>query len=181
MSNQDLTKFKVPAGFRGKGVLYVQLWWFVQATLFAASPQVFYGWRRFLLRVFGAKIGKNVIIRSSVKITYPWKLKVGDYSWIGDNVDLYTLGEIDIGSNSVISQRCYLCTGGHDYTAEGFDIFQSKIIVKNSCWVATDVFVSPGVTINEGCVVGARSSVFNDLPENSICVGSPARKIKDRY
>ncbi len=77
----------------------------VQATIFAWSPQVLYRWRAFLLRLFGAKIGKNVVIRPSVKITYPWKLTLGDYAWVGDEVNLYTLGEITIGAHSVISQK----------------------------------------------------------------------------
>lgn len=80
---QDLSGFNVPGGFRGGGAIKVQLWWAVQATLFRWSPQVMYRWRAFLLRMFGAKIGKNVVIRPSVKITYPWKLTTGDYSgWV---------------------------------------------------------------------------------------------------
>ncbi len=95
-----LNKFSIPVGFRGKSALCVQLWWCVQATLFALSPQFMYRWRAFLLRLFGAKVGQGVIIRPSVRITYPWKVAIGDYSWIGDDVVLYSLGEISIGSNS---------------------------------------------------------------------------------
>lgn len=80
---QDLRGFSVPKGFRGGNVIKVQLWWAIQATLFSWSPQVLYRWRAFLLRLFGAKIGKNVVIRPSVKITYPWKLTIGDYAWVG--------------------------------------------------------------------------------------------------
>lgn len=87
---QDLSGFSVPKGFRGSNAIKVQLWWAVQATIFAWSPQVLYRWRAFLLRLFGAKIGKNVVIRPSVKITYPWKLTLGDYAWVGDEVNLYT-------------------------------------------------------------------------------------------
>jgi len=96
---QSLYEFRLPKGFRRRGSYYVQLWWLVRSTLFAISPQFMYGWRRLLLKLFGAKIGKKVIIRPSVKITYPWNLTIGDYSWIGDDVNLYTLGEIKIGSN----------------------------------------------------------------------------------
>ena len=93
---QDLKSFKLPKNFRGRNAFIVQLWWLVQSILFRTSPQFLYGWRNFLLRLFGAKIGKKVIIRPSVKITYPWKLSIGNYSWVGDDVDLYTLGDIDI-------------------------------------------------------------------------------------
>ena len=175
-----LNLHKVPDGFRGKSKLYVQLWWLVQATFINSSPQVFYGWRRFWLRMFGAKIGKKTLVRPTVKITYPWKVSIGDYSWIGDDVVLYSLGEIEIGSNTVISQKSYLCTGSHDYTKETFDIFAQKITIGDSCWLATDVFIAPGVTISDGAIVGARSSVFRDINANTINAGSPSKMIRKR-
>jgi len=177
---QKLNTFKLPKGFRGKSIFYVQFWWLVSYLLFKPSPQFLYSWRRFLLRIFGAKIGKNVIIRPTVTITYPWKLNIGDYSWIGDDVVLYTLGEIYIGRNTVISQRSYICTGSHDYTKSNFLIYAKKIIIEDSCWLATDVFVAPGITIKSNTVVGSRSSVYNNLPKNSICIGNPAKAIKER-
>jgi putative colanic acid biosynthesis acetyltransferase WcaF len=177
---QNLKSYKTPKGFRGKSAITVQLWWIVQATLFRASPQVFYGWRRFLLRCFGAEIGKGVIIRPSTQITYPWKVTIGDYSWIGDDVVLYSLGEIIIGKNTVISQKSYICTGTHDYSKIDFPILAKRIVIGDECWLATDVFVSPGVTINNGAVVGARSTVIKDLESNSVYVGSPVRFIKKR-
>ena len=178
---QQLNKFKLPKNFRGRSALTVQLWWFVQALFFNPSPQIFYKWRVFLLRLFGAKIGKGVVIRPSVKVTYPWKVSIGDYSWIGDEVTLYSLGEIEIGKNTVISQKSYICTGSHDMHSENFDIFAQKITIKDGCWIATDVFVAPGIIIEENVVVGARSSVFNALPKNKVCIGSPAKPIKDRF
>jgi putative colanic acid biosynthesis acetyltransferase WcaF len=180
MIYQKLNKFELPKGFRGKGAVTVQLWWLVQATLFACSPQFSYKWRCFLLRLFGAQIGKDVIIRPSVKTTYPWKLTIGDYAWVGDNVDLYTLGEINIGKNAVVSQRAYLCTGSHDHTSEKFDIYAKSIIIEDEAWVATDVFIAPGITIGKGAVIGARSSVFKDMPAGMICIGNPAKPVKKR-
>jgi putative colanic acid biosynthesis acetyltransferase WcaF len=177
---EKLRLFKVPKGFRGKSKLYVQLWWLVQAIFIGPSPQVFYGWRRFWLRMFGASIGKKVLVRPSVNITYPWKVSIGDHSWIGDDVVLYSLGEIEIGSNTVISQKSYLCTGSHDYTKETFDIFAKKITVGNGCWLATDVFVAPGITIEDGAVIGARSSVFKNIETNTINIGSPTKNIGNR-
>jgi putative colanic acid biosynthesis acetyltransferase WcaF len=130
--------------------------------------------------MFGAKIGKKTLIRPTVKITYPWKVSIGDYSWIGDDVVLYSLGEIEIGSNTVISQKSYLCTGSHDYTKETFDIFARKITIGDSCWLATDVFVTPGITISDGAIVGARSSVFRDIDANTINAGAPSKMIRIR-
>ncbi len=177
---QTLKDFKLPPNFRERSGTTVQLWWFVQAIFFRPSPQIFYGWRRFLLRVFGAKIGKNVIIRPSVTITYPWKVSIGNYSWIGDNVELYSLGNIKIGTNVVISQKSYLCAASHDYMKEDFPIYSQMITIEDECWLATDVYVAPGITIGKGTVIGARSSVFKDLPAGKLCVGSPAYPIKDR-
>ena len=177
---QQLDRFQVPSGFRGRSKIYVQLWWVVQSTLFAMSLQMMYGWRAWLLRLFGAKIGKGAIIRPSVKITYPWKLTIGDHCHIGDEVNLYTLGEIEIGNCAVVSQRSYICTGSHDYTRPTFDIFAKKIVIETEAWVAMDVFVAPGVTIGRGAVVGARSSVFRDVPAGTISVGTPARVIGRR-
>lgn len=177
---QNLNKFILPENFRGRSGFSVQLWWLVQSLLLHTSPQFMYGWRRFLLRCFGAKIGKNVIIRPSVTITYPWKVTIGDNSWIGDNTELYSLGEIEIGSNVVISQKSYLCAASHDYDKEEFPIWAKKITIEDECWLATDVYVAPGVTIGKGTIVGARSSVFHDLPAGKVCVGTPAKPIKDR-
>lgn len=180
MIYQKLTLFKLPNGFRGRGAITVQIWWFIQATLFALSPQFMYGWRNFLLRRFGAKIGKNVIIRPSVRITYPWKLEVKDNAWIGDFVDLYTLGEISIGKDTVISQKSYLCTGSHNYSVKAFDIYAKPIVIEDEAWVATDVFIAPGVIIGKGAVIGSRSSVYKNIPEGMICFGNPAKPIKAR-
>ncbi len=180
MSCQRLNLFRLPTGFRGRPGWFVQLWWLVQATVFAWSPQFMYGWRRFLLRIFGARIGRNVIIRPTVRVTYPWKVRIGDDVWIGDDVVLYSLGEIDIGDNAVISQRSYICTGGHDYQKPSFDIFAKKIVIEPEAWVATDVFVAPGVTIGRGAVIGARSSVFKNMPAEMICIGNPAKPVKAR-
>ncbi len=177
---QTLNKFKLPKNFRGRSGLIVQLWWMVDFFFFNLSPQFMYGWRRWLLRLFGAKIGVGVIIRPTVSITYPWKVSIGDYSWIGDDVVLYSLGEISIGENAVVSQKSYLCTGSHDFKKEDFPIWSKKISIEDECWLATDVYVAPGVTIGKGTVVGARSSVFKDLPAGKVCVGSPAKVIRDR-
>jgi putative colanic acid biosynthesis acetyltransferase WcaF len=180
MQFQHLKTFQLPKGFRGRSGIFVQCWWLIQTIFFKTSPQCMYAWRRFLLRCFGANIGKKVKIRPSVHVQFPWKVSIGDYSWIGDNVVLYSLGEITIGKDVVISQKSYLCTGSHNYADRNFSIFSLPIIIEDSCWLATDVFVSPGITIRNGTVVGARSSVFHSLPAGKICFGTPAVVIKNR-
>ncbi len=180
MKYQNLELFKVPDDFRGASKVKVQIWWIVQGTLFALSPQFLYGWRRFLLRLFGASIGKGVLIRSSVKVTYPWKITIGEHSWIGENCELYSLNKILIGNNVAIAHSVYFNTGLHDYTRETFDILSKPIIVEDECWITNDVYIAPGITIGKGVIVGARSSVFKDLDRGKIYVGSPAKYIKDR-
>lgn len=170
---QELNGFSVPKGFRGGSGIKVQLWWAVQATLFAWSPQILYRWRAFLLRLFGAKIGKNVVIRPSVKITYPLEINAWGLRLVGDDAVLYTLGEITIGANSVVSQKCYLCTGSHDFMSPHFDITASPVVIGEKCWLATDVFVAPGVSVGDGTVVGARSSVFNRYRQIKFAVATP--------
>lgn len=169
---------------RGRSGIYIFLWWFIQGTIFKYSFHNMYGWRRFLLKIFGAKIGKNVKVRSSAKFTYPWKISIGDYSWIGDDVTLYSLDNIIIGSNCVISQKSYLCTGSHNIKSKAFDLLTSTIIVEDCSWIASDVFVHPGVVIKKYSVVGAKSNLTKDTVENSINSGNPSRFIRyrlDRY
>lgn len=180
-TRQRLDTFRMPPGFRGRPAWFVQLWWFTQATLFRWSPQFAYRYRAALLRLFGAQIGRNTVIRPSVTITYPWKLDVGDYSWIGDDTVLYSLGPITIGPHSVVSQQSYLCAADHDYTDPAFPIRERAIIIGSECWLAAGTFVAPGVSIGDGTVVGSRSSVYRDLPDNMVCVGTPCVAIKPRF
>lgn len=177
---QDLRLFNLPFGFRGASCFYVQIWWFIQSTAFRLSPQFAYSWRAMLLRIFGAKIGKGVVIRPSVTVTYPWKVSIGDYAWIGDDVVLYSLGEIEIGANAVVSQRSYLCAADHDYCQVDFPIQAKKVTIGPQAWLAADVFVAPGVTVGEGAVIGARSSVFKDMPAGMVCMGHPCVPVKKR-
>ncbi|SEB80921.1 putative colanic acid biosynthesis acetyltransferase WcaF [Maribacter dokdonensis] len=180
MEYQNLQSFKMPSTFRGRSKYIVQLWWIVNATLFNWSPQFLFGWRRLLLRFFGAQIGENVLIRSSVRITYPWKLKVGDYSWIGDDCVLYNLGEITIGKNVALAHKVYINTGGHEYDKTTFDIFSKPVVIEDECWITNDVYIAPGVNIGKGAIIAARSTVLKDVPEGCICAGTPAKPIKNR-
>ena len=177
---QDLSTARMPDGFRGRPAWFVQFWWIIQSLFFHTSPQFMYSWRRFLLRAFGAKIGKGVLIRPSVSVTYPWKLTIGDFSWIGDQVTLYTLGEIYIGDHAVVSQHSYLCTGSHDYTQTTFDLFAVPIRIESESWVAARVFVGPGVTIGRGAIIGSASVVLKDVPAEMICAGNPLKIIRVR-
>ncbi|MEH6842291.1 WcaF family extracellular polysaccharide biosynthesis acetyltransferase [Priestia megaterium] len=176
----DLSKYNQDDYDRGKNGLVVILWWFIQGTLFRYSIHNMYGWRRFLLRLFGAKIGRGVKIRSTAKFTYPWKISISHHSWIGDDVVFYSLDSIFVGENCVISQKSYLCTGSHKINDPYFSLVTQPIFVKGGAWLASDVFVHPGVTINEAAVVAARSTVIKDVPANEVHAGTPAIYVKKR-
>ncbi|HAZ45693.1 MAG TPA: colanic acid biosynthesis acetyltransferase WcaF, partial [Cyanobacteria bacterium UBA11371] len=114
-------------------------------------------------------------IRPTARFTYPWKVEIGDYSWIGDDVVFYSLDQIQIGKHCVISQKSYLCTGSHDASDRAFGLKVAPIAIGNGAWVATDCFIAPGVQIGANTVVGARSSVFRSLPPGQVCWGTPCR------
>ncbi len=177
---QDLSRFRVPAGSRGRSAVFVQLWWIVQALLVRPTPQVMYGWRRFVLRLFGATIGKGVLIRSSAQITYPWKVEIGDHAWIGDHVELYSISDITIGRSAVVSQYSYLCTATHDHKDITFPLREAPIHIGDEAWIAAHCYLAPGVTIGAGAVAGARSVVLDDVPAEAIVVGHPARIVGKR-
>lgn len=160
---------------RGRPGWVVLLWWFLQAIVFPLTPHSLHLPRVWLLRLFGAVIGEGVIIRPTARFTYPWKVSIGDYSWVGDDVVLYSLDRITIGSHCVISQKSYLCTGSHDIRDRAFGLKTAPITVGNGVWIATDCFVAPGVAIGANAVIGARSSVFKSMPEQMVCWGNPCQ------
>ncbi|MFB2973952.1 hormogonium polysaccharide biosynthesis acetyltransferase HpsU [Aerosakkonema sp. BLCC-F183] len=171
----DLRKYNQSGFDRGRPGWYVLLWWLVQAIAFTLTPHNLHVPRAALLRLFGAKIGKGVVIRPTARFTYPWKVEIGDYSWIGDDVVFYSLDRISIGRHSIISQKTYLCTGNHDIQDPAFALITKSIEIGNGVWVATDCFIGPGVKIGANAVVGARSSVFRNLPTGQVCWGNPCR------
>lgn len=178
---QDLGRFRLPAGFRGRSGATVFVWQLVQGSLFACSPQFAYGWRRLLLRGFGARIGRAVKVRPSARITYPWKVEIGDRAWIGDQAELYSLAPIRVGADAVVSQKSYLCAASHDHRRPDFPMIEGPIVIGDQAWIAADVFIAPGVTIGRGAVVGARSSVFADVEAGMVAFGSPAKVQGPRY
>ncbi|MDD3078974.1 MAG: putative colanic acid biosynthesis acetyltransferase [Paludibacter sp.] len=138
------------------------------------------GWRRFLLRLFGAKLSAHVNIYSNVKIWAPWNLKMGEYACLAPNVDCYNQGKISIGANTVISQKTTLCASGHDITQSDFPLICKPINIGSQVWISSEAFIGPGVTIGEGAVVGARSAVFKDVEPWTVVGGNPAKFIKKR-
>jgi putative colanic acid biosynthesis acetyltransferase WcaF len=155
------------------------LWVFVRVLFFQNG----FPWpsqlRVACLRAFGAQIGKGVIIRANVNISFPWRLTIGDHVWIGEEVGILTLAKVSIGSHVCISQRAYLCTGSHDFRREDFKLKVAPITVGDGSWIAALAFIGPGVEIGSGSVVSAGSVVSQNVPPGSSARGNPA-EIKGR-
>ena len=175
----------VPSDYnRGRSKSIVMLWWLVQGILFPLSPHHLNNLRCILLRLFGAKIGRGVVIRPTSRFTYPWKVAIGDYSWIGDDVVFYSIDRITVGSHCVISQKSYLCTASHDFKISSFSLIAAPIEIGNGTWIASDCFVAAGVNIGSNSVIGARSNVMKSIPHRQVAWGSPCvprypRQIED--
>ena len=171
LSNQYVT-------FNNKFIRFT--WNLVWLLLFYPSPRIFFKWRCFLLRCFGATLGVGVKPYPSVKIWAPWNLEMGDFSTLADHVDCYCVNKITIGSCSTISQYSFICTASHDYedpiihVSGHMPLITAPINIGKMVWIAADVFIAPGVSVGDGSVVLARSSVFKDIPPWSVMTGSPA-------
>lgn len=161
-------------------IIHRWCWLVVQSTLFRWSPRPCHGFRAWLLRCFGADITGPVVIFPSVKITFPRRLSLAPRSMIGRRVNVYNLAAVRLEYGANISQDCHLCAGTHDFTQWSMPLVTKPIIIGRNAWLGADVFVGPGVTVGELCVVGARSVVVKDLPPSMICVGQPCHPIKPR-
>jgi len=161
--------------------LYRAIWGGVWLFLFRFSPRPFHAWRSFLLRLFGAKIGRDVHIYPSVTIWSPQNLEVGDRVGIGQDAVIYCMGRIVIASNVVVSQGVHLCSGSHDYNSPNFQLFTKAIYIGSHTWLCADTFVAPGVTIADGSVIGARGVVVKSIVDSwKIWAGSPIRLVGER-
>ena len=156
------------------------LWGCVQATLFRASFHNWYGFRRALLRAFGASLAPTANVRRTVLIECPWNLSVGAESSIGDRAILYCLGPVQIGSRTTISQGAHLCAGTHDHRRASMPLVRATISIGDDVWIAADAFVGPGVTVGTGAILGARGVAMRDLAPWRIYAGNPAVSVRER-
>ena len=160
---------------RGASKLREALWWVVRSLLFAPWFPIPSGIKVAALRVFGARVGRGVVIRSRVNITFPWRLTLGDHVWIADEVMILNLAPVTIGSHVVISNRAFLCTGSHRFRSENFDLVTKPITIGSGCWIASNVFVAPGVTLGSNTMCAAGAVVLRDAGPDVVLAGNPAR------
>lgn len=182
MATQDvnLSSFSVGDFDKGAGFLKIIIWYFVNAFFVRASWNPFMGIKIFLLRLFGAKIGKGLIIKNNVVIKFPWKLVIGDNVWLGEGCWLDNLDNISIGSNVCISQGALIITGNHDYTKPDFPYRNAPIVIEDGAWVGAKCVVAPGVTIAANSILTLGSVATHNTEVNGIYQGNPAVKIKER-
>lgn len=168
------------AAFDRQRAAYVEaLWVLVQAALVRSFiPGSAH--RRFLLRLFGARVGRGVVVKPGVRVKFPWKLEVGDHSWIGEGVWIDNLAPVRIGANCCISQEAYLCTGSHDWSKPSFDLIVRPIELADGAWVAARALVGPGVTVGEGAVLLLGSVARKSLEPWTIYSGNPAQPVRKR-
>lgn len=178
-SGFDLENYASDFGLKNK--LYRLVWNVSCLLLFRPFVgRLFKTWRNLVLRLFGAQLHPSAHIYASVKIWSPRNLQLGAYSTLGPGVDCYNQGRISIGSNTIISQKTYLCASTHDFERTDFPLICKPIVIGNSVWVAAAAFIGPGVHLGEGAVVGARAAVFKDVEPWTIVGGNPAKVIKER-
>lgn len=154
--------------------------WALCLPLFALSPRPLWGWRRFLLRMFGAEVGREVHVYPTARVLMPWNLVIGDHSSIGDRAYLYNIGKLTIGKQATVSYRAHICGGTHDYTLQSFALVKTPITIGDGAWVCTDAFVGPGVDVGARAIVGARAVTMKDVPAGAIVGGNPAKLIRMR-
>lgn len=175
----DITANRKTAKYT-KSELLRRVLWSVATPLFRFSPRTCFSWRSFLLRRFGAKVGRATHIYNSATIYMPWNFEIGSQSSIGEHAYIYSLGRITIGNKSTISHRAHLCAGTHDFSDPALPLLKPPIMICDQAWVCADAFVGPGVVVGEGAIIGAGAVVMKDVPDWLVVAGNPAQVVTKR-
>jgi putative colanic acid biosynthesis acetyltransferase WcaF len=154
--------------------------WSMGNWLVKLSPRPFFGWRRMILRLFGARVGAHVRVYPSSRIYMPWNVEIGDWAALGDDVFVYSLGKVRIGQNVSLSYRSHVCAGAHDLEDPALPLLKLPVCIEDGAWVGTEAFIGPGVTVGRGAIVGARAVVAKDVGPLDVVGGNPACVIRKR-
>ncbi len=162
------------------GVQIRRVLWSVGRWLMILSPRPCFGWRRGVLRLFGAKVGAHVNVYPSSHFYMPWNVELEDWSAVGENAFIYSLGRVRIGYRATVSYRAHVCAGTHDFSQASLPLLKPPVTIEADCWIGTDAFIGPGVTLGEGCIVGARAVVVRDVEPMAVVAGNPAKRVSWR-
>jgi len=165
---------------REKSLVFMVLYFISYSLLIRFSPRLLFSWRNFIYRIFGAKIGEGVRISNSAKLYYPWNVTIGNYCWIGDNCNLYSIDKIEIGNNVALAHNIFVSTASHDTNSLTFETIRKPVKINDEVWIGSNAFINMGVTINKGAVIGSCAVVTKDMPEGFICLGFPAKPVRLR-
>jgi putative colanic acid biosynthesis acetyltransferase WcaF len=158
----------------------ISVWYFVNMLFFVNSLNPLSGLKIFLLKLFGAKVGKGVTVKPGVNIKYPWLLEIGDYVWIGEQVWIDNLAKVTIQDNVCISQGAMLLCGNHNYKKSTFDLITGQVILETGSWLGAKSVVCPGVVLHSHAILAVGSIATTNLDAFGIYQGNPAVKIRDR-
>ena len=164
----------------GRNRVVRALWYVVNALLLQNPLNPSSGLKVFCLRLFGAKIGVGVNLKPSINVKYPWKLEIGDNSWIGENVWLDTLASVKIGKNCCVSQGVYFCTGNHDWSDQKFKLIVKPIIIEDGAWVGAQSILLPGITLGNHSILSAGCVISHNTSPYTIYAGNPAKVVRKR-
>ena len=156
------------------------LWYLVNAAFFLNPLVSSFGLKIFLLRMFGAKIGKGLVIKPRVNIKHPWMLEIGNHVWIGEHVWIDNLARVSLGNHVCLSQGAFLLCGNHNYKKVGFELMVKEIVLEDGVWVGAKAVVSPGVRCQTHSILTVNSVATKDLEAYSIYQGNPATRVKER-
>lgn len=154
--------------------------WVFGSVAIRLSPRPCFAWRRMLLRLFGAKVGREVHLYPSTRIYMPWNVEIGDWAALGEDVFIYSLGKVHIGAGVALAYRAHVCAGSHDFSDPALPLMKPPVVIEDGAWVGTEAFIGPGTTVCKGAIVGARAVVVKDVPPMHIVAGNPARQIGTR-
>jgi putative colanic acid biosynthesis acetyltransferase WcaF len=180
MTRVDLTRTSNGDYSPGRPYVVRALWLVVEALVLLNPVVTSYGLKRAVLRLFGARVGRGVVVKPNVHVKYPWLLEIGDHAWIGERSWIDNFVEVRIGAHACVSQGAYLCTGNHDWSDPGMRRFVAPVVVGEGAWVGAFARIAPGVTVGDEAVVTLGSVLLEDAPPRGVYRGNPAVRVKER-
>jgi putative colanic acid biosynthesis acetyltransferase WcaF len=166
---------------RGRSATVEALWYAIKCLVFLSALPYPSCFKCALLRLFGARVGRGIVLKPRVNIHFPWKLAIGDFAWIGEETFILNFEPVTVGSHCCVSQRAFLCTGNHDYRQQHMPFRNRPISLGDGAWVGAQAFIGPGVTIGTEAVVTAGSVATRNLPPEMICSGNPCCPLRHRW